>query len=94
MQKDRTGQPWGYWLAGSIWVSCFFKRFPAICAGYIDLSGCPYDGAAAGADIPVKFVIRILDFVDTAPAVCAALTVRGYSDGRTGKLSMVEILIE
>ena len=51
MQKDRTGQPWGYWLAGSIWVSCFFKRFPAVCANYIDLAGCPYDGAAAGADI-------------------------------------------
>ena len=44
-------QPWGYWLAGSGGVSCLFKRFPAVCAGYIDLAGCPDDGAAAGADI-------------------------------------------
>lgn len=50
-KKDRTGQPWGYWLAGSGGVSCFFKRFPAVCAGYIDLAGCPDNGAAAGADI-------------------------------------------
>ena len=39
-------------LAGRFYqVLCPFKRFPAVCAGYIDLSGCPYDGAAAGADI-------------------------------------------
>ena len=39
-------------LAGRFYrVSCPFKRFPAVCAGYIDLSGCPYDGAAARADI-------------------------------------------
>ncbi len=38
-------------MAGSIWVSCPFKRFSAVCAGYIYLSGCPDDGAAAGADI-------------------------------------------
>ena len=39
-------------LAGRFYrVSCPFKRFPAVCAGYIDLTGCPYDGAAAGADI-------------------------------------------
>ena len=29
----------------------FFKRLPAVCAGYIDLAGCPDDSAVAGADI-------------------------------------------
>ena len=36
----------------------------------------------------------VLDFTDTAPALCAATAVRGYGDGRTGKLFVVEMLIE
>ena len=48
----------------------------------------------AKVDLPVKFVIRIPDFVDAAPAICAAPAVRGYGDGRTGKFSIIEMLIE
>lgn len=32
-------------------VLCFFKRFSAVSAGYIDLAGCLDDSAAAGADM-------------------------------------------
>ena len=35
-------------------------------------------------DFPVKLVICIPDFMDTAPAVCTTPTVWGYGDGRTG----------
>lgn len=48
----------------------------------------------AEVDLPVKFVIRIPDFMDAAPAICAAPAVRGYGDGRAGKLSMVEMLVK
>ena len=47
----------------------------------------------AEVDFLVKFVLCIPDFMDTAPAVYAALAVRGYGDGRAGKFSMVEMLV-
>ena len=48
----------------------------------------------AKVDFPVKLVIRIPDFMDTAPAVCATPAVWGYGDGWAGKFFVVEMLIE
>ena len=38
----------------------------------------------AKVDLPVLLAAGVPDFIDTAPAVCAAPAVRGYGDGRAG----------
>ena len=48
----------------------------------------------AEVDFPVKFVLCIPDFMNAAPAVCAAPAVRGYGDGRAGQFIAVKMLIE
>ena len=53
------------------------KRSGYLCNGAVEVLG-------AKVDFPVTLVICIPDFMDTAPAVCAAPAVRGYSDGRAG----------
>ena len=62
------------------------------CGGYF----CNRTVKVLGAkvDFPVKLVIRIPDFMDTAPAVCAMPAVWGYGDGWAGKFFVVEMLIE
>ena len=45
-------------------------------------------------DLSILLAVGVPDFLDTAPAVCAASTVRGYGDDRAGKLAMVEIRVE
>ena len=58
-----------------------------LCNGAVEVLG-------AKVDFPVKLVICIPDFMDTAPAVCAAPAVRGYGDGRAGQFIAVKMLIE
>ena len=45
-------------------------------------------------DFSVGFVRALPDFVDAAPAVCAAPVIGRYSDGRADQLALVEMLIE
>lgn len=63
------------------------ERGGYFCNGAVEIFG-------AKVDFPVKPVICIPDFMDAAPAVCAAPAVRGYGNGRAGKFFVVEMLIE
>jgi hypothetical protein len=48
----------------------------------------------AEVDFPIFLTVCVPDFLNTAPAVSAAPSVRGYGDGRAGKLAMIEMLVE
>lgn len=56
------------------------------------------DGAVdvfgSDVDLAVGFVRALPDFIDAAPAVCAAPVVGRYRDGRADQLILVEMLIE
>lgn len=58
-----------------------------IADGTVDIFG-------GNVDLAVGFAAALLDFIDTAPAVCAASVVGRYSDGRADQLILVEMLIE
>lgn len=55
-------------------------HFMEECGGYLRNGAVEIFGAKV--DLPVKFVLRTPDFMDAAPAVCAASAVRGYGDSR------------
>ena len=53
------------------------KRGSYLCNGAVKV-------LSAKVDFPVKFVVCVPDFMDAAPAICAAPAVRGYGDDRAG----------
>ena len=48
----------------------------------------------AEVDFPIQLALGVPDFIDTAPAVCAAPTVRRYGDCRAGQFPVVEMAVE
>ena len=57
------------------------------CNGAVEVLG-------AKIDFPVKLVICIPDFMNTASAVCATSAIRRYGNGWAGKLSKEKMFIE
>lgn len=58
------------------------------------LANGPVDILGGDANLAVGFAIALPDFVDAAPAVCAASAVRRYGDGRAGHFAIVEMGVE
>ena len=54
----------------------------------------PVDVFGANVDLPVRLAAGLPDFIYAAPAVGSAPAVRRYGDGRTGKLAVVEVMVE
>ena len=52
------------------------------------------DVLGADVDLPVRLAAGLPDFIHAAPAVGSAPAVRRYGDGRTGKLAVVEVMVE
>lgn len=52
------------------------------------------DVFGGNVDLAVGFVCALPDFVNAAPAVCAASVIGGYRDGQADQLILVEMLIE
>lgn len=59
-----------------------------------DLADGAVDVLGGNVDLAVGFTAALPDFIDAAPAVCAASVVGRYRDGRADQLVLVEMLIE
>lgn len=62
--------------------------------GCRDLADGPVDVLGADVDLPIRLAAGLPDFIHAAPAVGSAPAVRRYGDGRTGKLAVVEVMVE
>ena len=62
--------------------------------GRCHLADGPVDILGANVDLPICFAAGLPDFIHAAPAVGSAPAVRRYGDGRTGKLAVVEVMVE
>lgn len=58
------------------------------------LADGPVDVLGADVDLPIRLAAGLPDFIHAAPAVGSAPAVRRYGDGRTGKLAVVEVMVE
>ena len=62
--------------------------------GCRDLADGPVDVLGADVDLPIRLAAGLPDFIHTAPAVGSAPAVWRYSDGRAGKLVIIEVMVE
>ena len=62
--------------------------------GCRDLADGPVDVLGADVDLPIRLAAGLPDFIHAAPAVGSAPAVRRYGDGRTGKLVIIEVMVE
>ena len=62
--------------------------------GCRDLADGPVDVLGADVDLPIRLTAGLPDFINAAPAVGPTPAVRRYGDGRTGKLAVVEVMVE